>query len=750
MNLSFSTRGWPELSWEEMMELALDMGFGGIEVYNLPKFDPLTDRSGPFHKYQTAATVRQLREKKLTIPCFDTSYDLSLDDSCLPWLKTLLEIAGDAHVPYVAAVALQDNEELVCKNLEILLKIARETGVTLLIKSSGIYADTARLRRLLDSFACDELAVLWDVHHPYRDYGESGDTTIKNLGDYVRHVHLRDSDDAGDYNLIGEGTMPIEDIMLALSSVNYDGFISLEWKPEWLEDIQDREVIFPYFVNYMSRFDNPRGKKKTLYFNHDGSGQYVWKKDELIDLTFSQVLDRMAEEFPDQYAVKYNTLDYTRTYAQFREDVDRFARALVSLGVPCGLARTVGRAAGEAGTGILPAVKDCTGKIRIGKQLRQELRIERRLSVFIVREDHFGEPQLRQMRHHIDKRGNEVFAGTVFRGMLERRRQGRDEVIRTCFEVFHAVESEIFEIFVRFAAVGVRVSAEGCKAEFHQNDRLPAQFVQVADACDVRVGIPVAPRAVVQVEAEIVAFGAAVDVAAEIVPAVVQADRIMADHAVGVACTKSREACHKEFHAFRNVQRLAEVDDEQFVGRLPADVQLTVVRRKERTDFTDARQPFRGTRIDAVFQKCGRIRADNDRAQTVFRVCAGLFAETAVAFGDIAVHVERIRDVAADPAESGAGQAVVFRMRMADPLHESAGLCVEGGTDIFHVNIFPFVISAVRSFQTEFLRIPAGVPVIFRSSVRGCRPPALRCCFPQDRADVRHASRSRGRRSACD
>ena len=76
--------------------------------------------------------------------------------------------------------------------------------------------------------------------------------------------------------------------------------------------------------------------KKNLYFNHDGTGQYVWKKDELIDLTFSEVLDRVADEFPDQYCFKYTTLDYTRTYAQFREDVDRFARALVSLGVKAG------------------------------------------------------------------------------------------------------------------------------------------------------------------------------------------------------------------------------------------------------------------------------------------------------------------------------------------------------------------------------------------------------------------------------
>jgi len=335
MNLSFSTRGWPEMSWDEMLQTARDMGFSGIEVYNLPKFDPLTDRSGPFHKYQTAATVRQLREQKLCIPCFDSSYDLSGHD-CLPWLKSLIEVAGNTQVPYVAAVALQDNEAQVKQNLAALLPEAERRDVTLLIKTSGIYADTARLRALLDEFACDELAVLWDVHHPYRDFGESGDTTIKNLGDYVRHVHLRDSDDEGAYELIGEGTMPIGDFMQALSSVNYHGYLSLEWKPEWLEELQELDVIFPYFVNYMSRFDNPRGKKKTLYFNHDGTGQYVWKKDELIDLTFPQVLDRMAEEFPDQYCFKYTTLDYTRTYAQFREDVDTFARALVSLGVKAG------------------------------------------------------------------------------------------------------------------------------------------------------------------------------------------------------------------------------------------------------------------------------------------------------------------------------------------------------------------------------------------------------------------------------
>ena len=300
MNLSFSTRGWPNLTWEEMVETAFDMGFTGIEVYNMPKFEAMLAKGGPFHPYQTASTVRDLREKKLTVPCFDTSCDLSADPDAVATLLNLIEVAGNAQVKYVVACALQDYEETVYDALCQLMSAAGKAGVCLLLKTSGIYADTARLRRMLDQFASDNLGALWDVHHPYRDFGESGDATIKNLGAYVRHVHLRDSDEEGNYQLIGEGTMPIADVMRALSSVNYDGFISLEWKPEWLEDLQDPEIIFPYFVNYMARFHSTRGMKKKLYPNHDGTGQYIWKKDELINLTFPQVLDRVAEEFPDQ------------------------------------------------------------------------------------------------------------------------------------------------------------------------------------------------------------------------------------------------------------------------------------------------------------------------------------------------------------------------------------------------------------------------------------------------------------------
>ena len=118
MKLSFSTRGWPNLSFDEMLDVAQNMGFAGIEVYNLPKFDDMLAKGGPFHQYQTGATARQLREKKLAIPCFDTSCDLSADPDAVETLEKLMDVAKNAQVKYVVACALTDKEETVRAALE--------------------------------------------------------------------------------------------------------------------------------------------------------------------------------------------------------------------------------------------------------------------------------------------------------------------------------------------------------------------------------------------------------------------------------------------------------------------------------------------------------------------------------------------------------------------------------------------------------------------------------------------------------
>ena len=218
MNVSFSTRGWQQIPWEQQVQMAETMRFGGVELYNVHKTPELTGRGGPLHRYTAAATARELWQKGLCIPCFDTACDIAGED-CTEAVTTLMQLAHDVQCPYVSVTARRDDDARISAALEALLPAAEAQGITILLKTSGVFSDTARLRTLLDAFACDQLGALWDMHHPYRDHGESADTTIKNLGAYVRHVHLRDSDDDGSYDLIGEGTLPVGSMMQALSSI---------------------------------------------------------------------------------------------------------------------------------------------------------------------------------------------------------------------------------------------------------------------------------------------------------------------------------------------------------------------------------------------------------------------------------------------------------------------------------------------------------------------------------------------------
>ena len=337
MNLSFSTRGWNAFSFDELVQSAVENKFGGIEIYNVMKNTALFGKDGAFHKYNLASTGRMLKSRHLNIPCFDTGCDLSAEgNEVIDELADTVRLAKETDVPYVSAFASADKPDVIRANVQAVLQVAVSCGVTLLIKTSGIYADTAKLRELMNEFACDELASLWDMHHTCFDSRETPDQTIKNLGAYVKHIHLRDSDENGEYVFPGEGKLPFSGIMDALSSINYDGYFSLEWKPEWMEDVQDKEIIFPYYVNFMNRFENPRSNKKTLYYNRAHTGEFVWKRDMLIRETFGGVLERMAQEFPDQLAIKYTTLNYTRTYTQFRDDVNDFARSLIAMGVKAG------------------------------------------------------------------------------------------------------------------------------------------------------------------------------------------------------------------------------------------------------------------------------------------------------------------------------------------------------------------------------------------------------------------------------
>lgn len=333
MKLSYSIRHWPHRDWAQLCASAVDARLSGLEIDSV-KNAIFQTRNSPTNPELAAVARRQLVGQDLTVPCVGVEADLTAPEAG-DEIAAAMETAGNLLVPYVVLRTVCDDTQAVIDRLAPLMGAAEKAGVVLLLESSGAMADTGRLVEVLDYFACDHLAACWNTHSTCLMQKETPEQTITNLGAYVRHVRITDGAATGAPELIGEGELPMKELMNALRSVNYDGFVSLVWDPAWVAGLDDAEMILTHYAVYMSRFER-EGNRSHLYYNTAGTGQYVWKKDIVIDCTFPQVLDRMVEEFPDQYAFKYTTLDYTRTYAQFRDDVDQFARSLIALGVKSG------------------------------------------------------------------------------------------------------------------------------------------------------------------------------------------------------------------------------------------------------------------------------------------------------------------------------------------------------------------------------------------------------------------------------
>ena len=330
MKLAFSTRNvWAD-SFLSLCNKTAEYGFSAFEL-----FDTQSERQAHadsiFHTAKQADSKRKLINRHIAIAAvtYPDAITAATDPAAL---TAYVEQAVSASVP---AVIVRMNEIPAENEMRAVLydavAKAEKYGIQILLETVGALSDTDRVLDIINLFETAALGVAWNVRATFFEAGESADTTIQTLGAYISYVRIGDRADGRDV-LIGEGTLPVELFMNALRSLNYDGYVAVDWN----DDITDPDIVLTHFANFMEKYEKKRTREQAVYYNRSKTGTHPWKKYDVIDLTFSEVLDEMVRRYPDQYAFKYTTLDYTRTYAQFREDVDNAAAALISLGVKAG------------------------------------------------------------------------------------------------------------------------------------------------------------------------------------------------------------------------------------------------------------------------------------------------------------------------------------------------------------------------------------------------------------------------------
>lgn len=346
MKTSFSTLACPDFSWQDIYSMAKDFNFDGIEIRGLGD-NIYSTKAAPFTDEELPNTLDKLKELDIEISCLSSGEpvnNLETKDKAIAEITDYVELASKLSTKYVRVLGDklpapegEVDDDVVIGIMKELVPVAEKNDVVLLLETNGVYSDTSRLKKVLDSINSQHIQALWDVHHPYRFQGESPKTTVSNLGDYIKYVHVKDSvmeDGKVEYKMMGTGDLPLKEVFEELHSIDYDGYISLEWVYRWARNLLDGGIVVPHFAKFMDKYR--KAEERSLQIDDRGTGYYPWPKETLIDETFPDVLDRICEEFPDQYAFRYTELDYTRTYPEFRDDVDTLAKAFLAMGVKKG------------------------------------------------------------------------------------------------------------------------------------------------------------------------------------------------------------------------------------------------------------------------------------------------------------------------------------------------------------------------------------------------------------------------------
>src|SRR5437867_11858607 len=201
---------------------------------------------------------RQLAEHGLRVPCLGSSANMHEMDAAkraaqLDEARRFIDLARALGAPYVrvfgnkyvAGVPRPAMLAHIARGLRELGDYARPKGVTVLIESHGDFPASPTLLEILRQSDSPAVALLWDAHHTFVSGKEAPEDTVRQLGRYIRHTHLKDSVPEGSdrrYVLTGKGEVPVRRQIEALARSGYQGYYSFEWEKRWHPEIAEPEV----------------------------------------------------------------------------------------------------------------------------------------------------------------------------------------------------------------------------------------------------------------------------------------------------------------------------------------------------------------------------------------------------------------------------------------------------------------------------------------------------------------------------
>ncbi len=258
--IAFSTLAFPDASLASAVSMGRSWGYAGVEfrLIDGELIDPAMPAAARAAVKQTAAAAG------LPIVAVDSSIRLTDDESGAE-LRKFLELASDWESPLVRVFGgglpgggpeRQARLASAARVLEASVPLAERLGVAIGVETHDSFSASSVVAELLAMVPSAVVGAVWDSHHPYR-MGQQPADVWSDLGRRTLLAQVKDArrdatrTDGWQLVLLGQGEVPVREMLELLGGDGYEGWISVEWEKRWHPEIEEPEVALPQHLSVL-------------------------------------------------------------------------------------------------------------------------------------------------------------------------------------------------------------------------------------------------------------------------------------------------------------------------------------------------------------------------------------------------------------------------------------------------------------------------------------------------------------------
>jgi sugar phosphate isomerase/epimerase len=273
LRIAFSTLAFPDATLAEATSLGRSWGYAGVELRLIDGL--LIDSSMP--ATERVRVKQTIAAAGLPIVAVDSSILLTAGDAGSE-LRRFLELANDWESPLIRIYggplaeepsARRRQIEAAAGVLEGAVPLAERLGVAVAIETHDAFSASSAVAELLAMVDSRWVGALWDSHHPHR-MGERPAEVYEHIGARVLHVQVKDARRSAGHKggwqlvLLGEGEVPVREIIGLLAAGGYGGYISVEWEKYWHPEIEEPKIALPQHLKVLEQWAKELAREEGI------------------------------------------------------------------------------------------------------------------------------------------------------------------------------------------------------------------------------------------------------------------------------------------------------------------------------------------------------------------------------------------------------------------------------------------------------------------------------------------------------